>query len=165
MTNYVFRHSARVSGVSAQVAGEELARIQAEAGQLTAAVVVDQARPVTSPLHAAFEWDDHVAAEHHREHQARNLIRSVEVLQPDKSSAPAYIHVQTAKAYMPTVEVVKRFDLYEQAYRAACARVAEAEYSLQKLQQLADQGKGASVSAAIVAIGDARHQLSQAAAK
>ena len=164
MTNYVFRHSARVSGVSAQVAGEELARIQAEAGQLTAALVVDKARPVTSPLHAAFEWNDHVAAEYHREHQARNLIRSVEILQPDKSSAPAYIHVQTEKSYMPTLEVVKRFDLYEQAYRAACARVAEAEHSLQKLQQLADQSQGISVNAAILAIGDARNQLRQATA-
>ena len=65
---------------------------------------------------------------------------------------------------MPTVEVVKRFDLYEQAYRAACARVAEAEHSLQKLQQLADQGQGISVNAAILAIGDARNQLRQATA-
>jgi len=47
---------------------------------MTAAAVVDEARPPSSLLHPQFEWDDARAAEEHRRNQARNLINSIRVL-------------------------------------------------------------------------------------
>jgi hypothetical protein len=41
--------------------------------------VVDAASPPRSPLHPFFEWDDDEAARAHRLHQARLLVRAVEV--------------------------------------------------------------------------------------
>lgn len=46
-------------------------------GELTATLVVDEARPKTAPLHPFFEWDDKVAAAEHRLEQARAMIRRV----------------------------------------------------------------------------------------
>jgi len=43
---------------------------------LTPRAVVDEARPESSPLHKAFEWDDTVAGEKYRLLQAQDLIRS-----------------------------------------------------------------------------------------
>lgn len=45
--------------------------------ELTAEIVVEDARDPASPIHSFFEWDDTVAAEQYRLHQARGLIRAV----------------------------------------------------------------------------------------
>lgn len=53
----------------------ELKRIAEEnGGQLRPADVVDAARPLESPLHSRFEWDDNEAAQRYRLWQARQLI-------------------------------------------------------------------------------------------
>lgn len=49
-------------------------------GQLTAALVVEEARAEDHPLHGRFEWNDAAAGEQWREHQAAELIRSVKVV-------------------------------------------------------------------------------------
>lgn len=49
-------------------------------GELTAEIVVDEARDENHPLHSRFEWDDAAAGEHWRQHQAAELIRSVKVV-------------------------------------------------------------------------------------
>lgn len=46
---------------------------------LTPRLVVDTARPKSHPLHSHFEWDDSIAGEKYREHQASELIRSVRI--------------------------------------------------------------------------------------
>jgi hypothetical protein len=62
-----------------QVIGEALAAIIGEENDESRLPkrVVDSARDPESPLHCHFEWDDAVAAEKHREEQARGLIRSI----------------------------------------------------------------------------------------
>lgn len=56
----------------------ELKRIAAENdGILQPETVVDEARPVSSPLHSRFEWDNSVAGQAYRIWQARQLIRVV----------------------------------------------------------------------------------------
>lgn len=68
----------RSFGVPAQVAGERLAQIaEAEGGQLSPSAVVEDATPEGSPLHPAFEWDNTVAAQKHREQQARAMLSSI----------------------------------------------------------------------------------------
>lgn len=48
--------------------------------QLTPESVVKAASSPRHPLHPCFEWDDEKAGEQYRLHQARNLIRCVQVV-------------------------------------------------------------------------------------
>lgn len=76
---YAWRSGARIC-VDAQQAGETIELLREKAnGSLTPSMVVDAARPAGSVLHPAFEWDDSIAAEKHREAQARHLIGAIVV--------------------------------------------------------------------------------------
>lgn len=131
---YSFRPSARVKNVDAQTVGEELERLNDAHGELTAALVVEAARPEDAPLHPAFEWDDHNAAELYRQHQARGMIRSIQIIkEPQSNPEPVYIHVSSESAYIPVEKVVQLPDLFEQAYRDACERLGRAQHSLDEL--------------------------------
>lgn len=52
----------------------EIAKVR---GTVAPAAVVDASRPAESALHEHFEWDDEIAADAHRETQARHLMRSL----------------------------------------------------------------------------------------
>lgn len=61
--------------------------------------VLDEAAHPDHPLHREFEWDDSVAAHHHRMAQARTLIRSIPVVyvaddRPAKAGQPEVIKVR-----------------------------------------------------------------------
>ena len=58
---------------------EEIRKLEDRRGRLSAEEVLEAARPVASPLHGFFEWDDSKAAEAHRLEQARDLIRRVKI--------------------------------------------------------------------------------------
>lgn len=58
---------------------EELASIYEAQGKLTPKLVVEAARAKAHPLHSRFEWDNRVAGEKYRQHQAAELIRSIKV--------------------------------------------------------------------------------------
>ena len=158
MNNYVYKKTAYVQGgVKAQDAGEELERIQQFHGKVTPDIVVDEARPIDSPLHNVFEWDDEKAAENYRHSQARVLIRSIEVIKPEGNTEPVFIHVQTEKAYLPSQTVVQDFDLFDSAKRAAEKRLDEATYSLQQLKLMAK--KKTKITKAIDLVQTAKEQL------
>lgn len=59
---------------------DQLQAIYDNRGQLTPALVVDEARAEGHPLHSRFEWDDAVAGEAYRRQQAHELIRSVKIV-------------------------------------------------------------------------------------
>jgi len=59
---------------------DELQSIYDTHATLTPALVVDSARDEKHPLHNRFEWDDAVAGEAYRRHQAHELIQSVRVV-------------------------------------------------------------------------------------
>lgn len=63
---------------------DRLEEIRRKRGTLTPAVVLDEARDPAHPLHHRFEWDDGVAAERWRRHQAHELIVSVRVKYADR---------------------------------------------------------------------------------
>lgn len=75
----VYEYKVPYTKVSAQEAGEELARIECEHGGLTPELVVDASREESAPLHPVFEWNDKKAAESYRIVQAGSLIRNVTV--------------------------------------------------------------------------------------
>lgn len=52
-----------------------LDEVRNEHGKLTPQTVLESARDPEHPLHSRFEWDDSVAAEAWRQHQAHRLIR------------------------------------------------------------------------------------------
>ena len=58
---------------------EELEKLHKKHGNLTAEIVLNEAKRKKSPLHDYFEWDDSTAAHKWRMHQARQLIISVKV--------------------------------------------------------------------------------------
>ena len=78
-----YMYLGRTWGVSAQIAGEELEKIEARDGEITPRAVVEEARPEGSKLHNVFEWDDEKAAEQYRLTQASTLIRCI-VVKPEE---------------------------------------------------------------------------------
>lgn len=141
---FAFRDG-RNFGVSADVAGHELERIAQRDGTLQAQAVVDESRPATAPLHPIFEWDDEAAAENYRRHQARSLIKAVQVIhQESKAQEPVYVHVPAQEGrntggYMPTAVVVQRLDLYASALDDLLKRTKAAESAARTLQDVAKQ--------------------------
>lgn len=86
-----------------------LLRIRDEAGTLTPPVVVGAARDEQHPLHHRFEWDDTIAGERFREHQASELIRSVNIqytITGEPSEIRAFLSVRIGdtpdREYVPT---------------------------------------------------------------
>lgn len=83
-------------------------------GELTPALVVDEARPEDHPLHNRFEWDDAKAGEAWRREQAAQLIRSVKIIYAKTRKGPKDVRAYTAVRgeqshqanYMPTEEAL-----------------------------------------------------------
>lgn len=91
---------------------DQLQTIYEEHGRLTPAIVVDAARAEDHPLHDRFEWDDAIAGEQYRRHQAHELIRFAKVSRAREDStiatARAFQAVRDEEgfAYKPTDEVL-----------------------------------------------------------
>lgn len=102
-------------GIDAQVAAEALDKLQQD-GELNVPAVVEAARPEDSPLHAAFEWDDGIAAEQYRRSQARTLLSHIRVRYEDHSPPErVYFNVSTehARAYYTKARVLEDDELRE----------------------------------------------------
>lgn len=153
---YAFKQGARY-GVDAQVVGEELERIQKEHGVTTPGAVVEASRPDDAPLHPVFEWRDEVAAEGYRKWQARNLIKSVTVIEQRDGKdvpVPVYVHVPASepaepaegasatqpsqRGYQPVSVVVQRPDMYALALAELARKFNAARESLDALKRAAD---------------------------
>ena len=78
-TIYVASAGAPFSEKKAQAYGEYLAKIEKKEGILTPAKVVEKARSEKSIIHNYFEWEDSIAGEKYRIHQARQLMNHIEV--------------------------------------------------------------------------------------
>lgn len=88
----------------------ELLAIYQTRKALTPQLVVDEARPLNAPLHGRFEWNDTVAGEAYRRHQASELIRSVKIEYspvdaPERKFVRGFVSAQ--EGYRPTEEVVQ----------------------------------------------------------
>jgi hypothetical protein len=118
---YQYRPGFR-GNVGAQVAGERLAELaEANGGHLTPAGVVEDSRDDDAPLHPCFEWRDDVAAELHRQDEARQLIRNVYRVEADAKGveAPVLHHVHVTlddlgPCYVTTARAMGDDELREQ---------------------------------------------------
>lgn len=142
-SQFKWRDSARFS-VPADVAGRELQRISKQHGTLTSELVVDAARPEDAQLHPVFEWDDQVAGENYRKHQARTLIRSIVVVnEKTQEMAPVYVHVPkesgSEAGYHPVEVVAQRPDMYAAALTSLFRHLENAKTAVAELQKAAQQ--------------------------
>lgn len=131
--------------IKPDVAGTIFEKICKEKGELQPEYVVDEARPEASPLHNWFEWDDPIAAEKYRRHQASELIRcNVVLLAPDdkpigeNESRPitvnaanttrSFVNIRKAngeKAYLPVQTVMEDVDLRQQYIHRAYKEITD----------------------------------------
>ena len=131
---YKFRpgHSAKVS---ADVIGEQLEQLAAldQDGVVKPKSVVEAARPANAPLHPCFEWANKEAAERWREHQARQIIRSIEVVIDDnpEEDGPqteiAFVSIATSRkgeaGYIAASEIKGNLTLTEKVVGDAMAQL------------------------------------------
>ena len=123
-------HEARRHKADPQQIGELVEELsKSGSGHQTAPALVEAARDATSPAHDLFEWDDSLAGEQWRVHQARRIIGSlqVEVLDSRGETAltPAFYHVRVNESgevhegYRPQVEVLANENFRQQALAEA----------------------------------------------
>lgn len=93
---------------------DQLQAIYDQAGTLTPALVVDTARDPGHPLHDRFDWDNAVAGEAWRKHQAHELITSVKIVyrehedgRQDKVRAYHAVRNETGFVYEPADVIAK----------------------------------------------------------
>lgn len=103
---------------------DRLRQINDERGDMTPALVVEDARDPDSPLHDQFDWSDTAAACKWRLHQARCLIRTVHyttsvegveicvpewIRNPDaKSEVQGYVRTETIASVESETDVARR---------------------------------------------------------
>lgn len=143
--------------VSADVAARRLTAIEARDTVITPQAVVADARPVRSPLHKCFEWDDTTAGPLWREEQARAMIRSIRVVKyendgdgdgaegnPPSEPTRCYVNVnvpEIGRCYVTTTVAASDAQLREQMVNAALQglRAWSARYrELQELQPIVE---------------------------
>lgn len=144
---YRFRAGYSFDGITAQAMGDTLAAIAgANAGRIIPSVVVEESRPEEAPLHAGFTWDDAVAAEMHREDEARRMIRSYVVVRQDHRGRDVeeIANVSVARpfdadgpAYMPARQAMEDPDLRARIVAYAQRQLEGWEARYGHLQELA----------------------------
>lgn len=137
MNEFIWARGCRISPKQAdpKAVGATLNELAAtHGGRLTPRIVVDAARPLESPMHGVFEWDDLRAAELYREDQARHVLSSIRILQRDEGKAPstilhAFVNLTEQvgddkdRFYVPLARVLSDEDLLNQAVNNALAEL------------------------------------------
>ena len=92
MPTYQWGKDTRLPG-DAQAVGEAIEKLASRHGGVCPKeALVKAARSPRHPAHELFEWDDSIAAELHRNDQARRVMRSIKVV-VNEQEAPAFVRV------------------------------------------------------------------------
>jgi hypothetical protein len=113
-------------------------------GLLMPAAVVEAARASRSVMHGFFEWDDGVAAEAHRQAQARQLIRLVRMpVKLGKSHTvivPSFIRAPTSPArdagYSPIANIASDHETAREVLVREIAHVSQGLHRARRLAQV-----------------------------
>jgi hypothetical protein len=123
----------------------ELKRIaQENGGVLQPETVVDEARPVSSPLHSRFEWDNTIAGQQYRIWQARQLIRVVvEVLAGTDDATNVFVSLSTDRekesgGYRVMAHVLTDAQMRKQMLDDALAELRTFQEKYRRLKELVD---------------------------
>jgi len=109
-----------------EVASAEINRIYETFGRVEPQTVVNESEPIEAPLHGQFEWDDTVAGNAYRCHQARLIIRTVTISKDDAvDDTPAYVAVEVdgERFYEKTEVAVTKPDLWAQVMDETYAKL------------------------------------------
>jgi hypothetical protein len=124
---------------------QELKRIARENdGLLQPEVVVEEARPLKSPLHKKFQWDDTIAGQQYRIWQARQLIRiSVEVLTGMKERMDVFVSLSPDRdresgGYRVMLDVLSDVQMRKQMLKDALEELENFSDKYHKLEELAE---------------------------
>lgn len=80
MAEFNWKIASLLKGLDPDEAYKEIERIKAKNnGELTAEIILKEARPVNSVLHCCFNWNDSDAAHRYRLNQASELLRNIQV--------------------------------------------------------------------------------------
>jgi hypothetical protein len=77
---YTWRPGGPKPPVDANIFGAVKDEIEAKKGIVTPYDIVQEAKKPSSPIHAALEWNNSIAARHHRIEQARHLLGSLQIV-------------------------------------------------------------------------------------
>lgn len=116
---YEAREGAPFKKKKAQIYGERLEQISSKnKGKITPALVVNDAKSITSPFHNHFEWDDRKASEQYRLQQARDLVNhilEVAVVEGVQMKVRSFFNVRNGKGR--TVYVTLKTAVTNKNYR------------------------------------------------
>lgn len=107
--------------------------------------IVEKAKDEKSEMHSCFEWDDSIAGQKYREHQAGKMVRMLVFTKEEKGEEQKTnirLIVSTGKhnnTYTPTKLIVRKEDEYQALLDRALAelRAFKAKYSaLAELEEI-----------------------------
>lgn len=134
----------------ASVVGSILADIEQKEGGIKPESFVDRARPINSPTHDMFEWNDAKCGEQYRLSQARKIIGSITILRIENKEPTKVVRAfvsspptETEPRRYESIKIVmddsfKRAALFEQAKREIF-QWRERYKALSEFAQLFDQ--------------------------
>lgn len=130
-------------GADAQKCYEEIMEICNDLDSASPRDVLDKARDESTELHKCFTWDDSVASERWRIHEARLVTRQLvikEVKVPkDRPEVRLFYKTDSKPGYKPTQIIVRKEDEYKALLARAYAelRTFKAKYSmLEELREI-----------------------------
>jgi hypothetical protein len=137
----VYKWESYKYSVPAEVVGAEFEKIEKEHGKVTSEFVLDSARDTDSPLHSMFEWNNEIAGEKYRLHQATIIILSLKVEKEteekpktlrayynvsESEKKGSFINVDSAFSNPDTQEIILKRALREfQAFRTKYENLKE----------------------------------------
>jgi hypothetical protein len=91
-----YEYVGRKFGVSADIVGAEMEKIEKRDGEVTNRSLLEAGRPEDSALHGLFEWNDGKAAELYRLKQATDVITHIAIKVDGKPEEPyrAYVNIK-----------------------------------------------------------------------
>jgi len=130
-------------GADAQKCYEEILEICNDVDSASPQAILDKARDESTELHKCFTWDDKVASEKWRVHEARLVTRQLvikEVEVPkDRPEVRLFFKTDNESGYKPTQIIVRKEDEYKQLLARAWGELEafRKKYSmLSELQEL-----------------------------
>lgn len=134
MNKYEWRIRSLAKGVDPDDAIKELERIESVYGTLSPERILNESRDDSAVLHPLFEWEDDLAAEKFRIHQARFILNNIHVKiikDGSSSSFPVYevVNINSERRYR-SIEVMTQSDI-EQVKKATLKDLASIKNKLE----------------------------------
>ena len=132
-------------GADAQKVYEEIMELCDDLESASPKDILEKARGEETELHKCFTWNDSVAAERWRVHEARLIVRQLvikeEEVPKDRPEVRLFYKTDSESGYKPTELIVTKQDEYKELLKRAYAELQafKRKYSmLKELQEIFD---------------------------